>query len=306
MIAKILYFCFAMILCTPVFSFDWLSYREVAISNAEALRQFDVLLVVEQFSSHENKRLKRRTRLALDFDLNQCFCFDVQEIEDTTIPSDVKVIVLSGLAVFDGKAGIYRRFPGNGSPQQVNDLFDFLGGVMRVADLRCVGLGRFPETFSCRGEITGFERALKNRARLPSGNVERYETVLQNRNHTRVLFTNDNAEARYDFDGKTSMPTLISTYVGAKNQRLLYDEQVFHWKEIDGLFLPFSISTNAIKERNNLGVPVKEEFKSAEAHWFFVNKPLDKQLLSLVDEPALPSLMKLVDPASSGADSLLK
>lgn len=306
MISRVISCFVAVTLCAPVFSSDWLAYREVAISNAEAIRQFDVLLVMEQFSSHENKSLKRRTRLVLDFDLNQCFCFDVQEMEDTTIPSEPKVMVLSRLAVFNGRVGTYRQFPGGGLPEQINDLFEWLGGVMRIPDLRCVGLGRFPETFSCRGQALGFEQNLKNRARIPVANVERYETVLQNRNHTRIVFASDKVEARYDFDGKTSMPTVISTSVGAIDQRLLYDEQVFHWKEIDGLYLPIAISTNAIKQRDNLGVPVKEEFKTAEAHWFSINQPLNKKLLDHADEPSLPKLMKLVDPASSGADSLLK
>ncbi len=305
MITRALSCVIAMLICGPVISSDWLSYREFAISNAEAIRQFDVLLVMEQFSSHENKRLKRRTRLALDFDLNQCFCFDVQEFEDTTIPGAPKVMVLSGHAVFDGKSGIVRRFPGGGS-NEVHDLFEILGGVLRIADLRCVGLGRFPETFSFRGELGCFERCVVNRARFPSSSVEMRETVLQNRNHTRVLFTNDKVEARYDFDGKTSMPTLVATYIGPINQRQFFSEQVFHWKEIEGLFLPISISSNAIKERNNLGIAVKEEFKSADAHWFSVNQPLDRKLINTELPDGLLALMKLVDPAASGADSLLK
>ncbi len=296
-----------LLICAPLRSSDWLTYRECAISNAESIRQFDVLFVVEHFNSDDEKRIKRKTRLALDFDLNQCVCFDVQEFEDGSIPGQPKVITLSKVLIFDAKSGVSRRFP-EGVSDNVDNLFLTLGASLKVADLRCVGLGRFPETFTFGQQLGCFDRCVRDRAIFPqsSKDVGMRESVLQNRNYVRVLFTNDKIEQRYDFDGKTSMPTAISTYVGAINQRQHFSEQSFSWKEMDGLHLPVSVSVNSVKKRGDLGIVVREEFQSAQMHWFTVNQPLDKELLNVGRQGGLPMLMKLVDPAASGADTLLK
>lgn len=305
MITKTLILLIVILTSGYVRSNDWLSYRDNAISNAEVIRQFDVLIKLEEFGLQGNKKLTRWIRLAIDFDRSQCFCFDLHELDDTQRTNANVRQTRSIVAILDGKSGIIREYPsGNSGP-----LHSFSRSLknLDVPDLRCVGLGRFPEGFSGEGEIKGFEAHVANRARFPdSHGVPRTESVIHNRNHVRILYTNDKAEARYDFDSKSSMPKQISFFQGPLGQRLLLDEEHFDWTERDGLFLPNLIMKSYVRKRNELGMAIDEDIKSAEVHWFSVNKALDIALLKLELTSELSSLLKLVDPLTCGADSIIK
>ncbi len=290
----------------PCFAEDgtaWADSRTTLIANAETWRQFDLMIRSEVFvldseTPFEDKVGSRTifTRMAVDFDKEQCFCF-MSGIGQASDERFDRVGICN-----NGTTG-YREFPGGASNLQsgINQLLH----RMYVPDLRCLALCDYPASFQVDSSFDGFEY---QRRMGPNGSPDNSKFKFKSttmKDAVDLTLEGKHVAFKYRFSPKTNMPLGIRSFRAATDPWTLEKQEDFQWQEKEGIFLPTEIGRDFPYSRKIDGKLVP--FRKAEIvqiHWLSLNQPLDPKLFELSTVNDISKLRKLIDPVACGADRL--
>jgi hypothetical protein len=284
-------------------SIELADVRSTVIANAETWRQFDLLMRSETFILESEAPLEDKvgsrtifTRLGVDFDKEQCFCF-MSGIGQSSDERFDRVGICN-----NGTTG-YREFPGGASNLQSG--ITQLLHRMYVPDLRCLALCDYPASFQVDSSFDGFEY---QRRMGPNGSPDNSKFKFKSttmKDAVELTLEGKHVAFKYRFSPKTNMPLGIRSFRVATDPWTLEKQEDFQWQEKEGIFLPTEIGRDFPYSRKIDGKLVP--FRKAEIvqiHWLSFNQPLDPKLFELSTVNDISKLRKLVDPVACGAERL--
>lgn len=275
----------------PVLSGEFERFRDIAISNAQCIKQFDVSLSLEVIDLDEPDFDFRYTcRMALDLDKNLGFCAVMSHRRLITEEAGSKrdnrqpsAEVLAGIS--DSKNCVVRGVGGNTSVFR-GDLHSVLYSC-QIYDPRCIGILNFPARFPALKEKDGFELLVKQRTQ-PMGLPERSEIKD---GIVRVTHAEPSGRREYRYNSNSLVPERITIYTEVSGSLHPCLEEIYTWEEREGILLPVRIVCEQSLPNTANGTN-SESYSSAELRWRSLNCPLDEKLL----DPKLASdVSKIVD-----------
>jgi hypothetical protein len=296
------------IYCEADDSVELADLRTALISNGQTWRQFDILMRSETFVLEpdvspevvKNVNCTTFTRVAVDFDKDECFCFVSGKHSLADIQFD-RVGICK-----DGNTGI-REFPGQagnlkfGSRELLHTFF--------VPDLRCLSLQDYPVRFQIDASRGGFDQeVLRGPHFSPDPTRLRIRSSRQ-KDSIELLIEGTIGATRLRYHPKTSMPIGIQSFRKSTIPWTLEAREDYTWEERDGVYLPIEIGRDqpdsvdsSTKDIDNLTRYRRAEI--VQIHWLSFNRPLDPKLFELSTVNDISKLRKLIDPVACGADRL--
>ena len=284
-------------------SIELADVRSTVIANAETWRQFDLLMRSETFVLNSDVTIEKKegsrtifTRLSVDFDREQCFCF-MSGVGQSSDERFDRVGICN-----NGTTG-YREFPGGASNLQSG--ITQLLHRMYVPDLRCLALCDYPASFQVDSSFDGFEY---QRRMGPNGSPDNSKFKFKSttmKDAVELTLEGKHVAFKYRFIPKTNMPLGIKSFRVATDPWTLEKQEDFQWQEKEGIFLPTEIGRDFPYSRKIDGKLVP--FRKAEIvqiHWLSLNQPLDQKLFELATVNDISKLRKLIDPELCGAERL--
>ncbi|MCU0714338.1 MAG: hypothetical protein MUC43_19975 [Pirellula sp.] len=276
---------------SPVLSGEFERFRDIAISNAQCIRQFDVSLSLEVIDLDEPDLEFRHTcRMALDLDKNLGFCAVMSQRRLVSEEAGSKKSSRYGSAevmagISDSKNCVVRGFGGNSNMFR-GDLHSVLYSC-QIYDPRCIGIVNFPSQFPALKESDGFELLVKQRTQ-PIGLPERSEVKD---GIVRVTHTEPNGRREYRYNAATLVPERITIYTEVNGSLHPCVEEIYTWEEKEGIMLPVRVVCEKSLPNGANGTK-SESYCSAELTWRSLNRPLDEKLL---DSKMISDVSKIVD-----------
>lgn len=293
-------------------------YREATLANSTCLKSFDVNMNFNMFTSKAEggglSAVEYTARLAVDLDQQTMFGVTTCKLErearqkvegEATQPAikdsslresenDEKhstITILSSLLIHDGK-GYDHRLPGVSRFRGQKVEFDTGYKLLMIPEFRGVGLVDFPE--GCNS--LRYAEISKQRAQLiiPQG----YETQTDLHDST-IVFRARNGDRRlnYSYNTISLQPERILYELQVDGQWIPEIEEIYSWKEIDGVYVPEQILRSESSVVNSkLTV---ETYHSLTISWQSVNQGVDKRLLDPKKVSDLDFLRKLIAEAEA-------
>ena len=338
------YFAIAVVLiCTwnfPVSCFGQskdVSLLSSTVLNAQALRSFDVLIrheVVKDIAPDDFDIAINLTRLRFDWD-NQRFLGISKISMDTMMEgADGKgerksSLHAQGIVSVDGLHSV-GPIPGRivASSGDVRAAFYRAG----LTDVRFIGLGRYPQSFSAQSDIGTFENVasvIQNASNIEETKAAGEYFALR---HSIPMVNNpqEMTVTSWHIALDSLMPIHMENSIHrVKGNQRVVDRSFFEdyqWKEYEGVYVPIEVIGNSIasslprkyrhlsnKEKheridelraNGIDYVKHEVSTSVHLHWFSVNKPLAPELFDKSSLRSMAECQKLVDPHASGAVTL--
>ncbi len=284
-------------------SIELADVRSTVIANAETWRQFDLLMRSETFVLNSDVTIEKKegsrtifTRLSVDFDREQCFCF-MSGVGQSSHERFDRVGICN-----NGSTG-YREFPGGASNLQsgVTQLLHH----MFVPDLRCLSLCDYPDRYQIEARRGGFElqRLLGPRFFPEDSNFK--TTLSPQKNAVELTLEGQNVAFKLRFSPKSNMPIAFKSFRTSSVPWKLENQEDYQWEEKDGVFLPIEVGKDSPESLEVDGKLVMyRQSEIVQIHWLSFNQPLDQKLFDLSTVNDISKLRKLIDPELCGADRL--
>jgi hypothetical protein len=305
----------------PIFGQDFSEvnyYREATLANSTCLKSFDVNMNFSMFTSKAEggglSAVEYTARLAVDLDQQSLFGVTTCKLEreagpkedgeasqpankDSSLLESEKdekqntITIMSSLLIHEGK-GYDHRLPGVSRFRGQKVEFDTGYKLLMIPEVRGVGLVDFPE--GCNS--LRYAEISKQRAQLiiPQG----YETQTDLRDSTIAFRARDgDRRLNYSYNTISLQPEKILYELQVDGQWIPEIEEIYSWKEIDGLYVPEQILRSESSIVNSkLTV---ETYHSLTISWQSVNQGIDKGLLDPKKVSDLEFLRKLVAEAEA-------
>jgi hypothetical protein len=283
------------------------------LTNGESWNRYDVLINIECIvpirketlggkilDSDERRPFTRSVRLAIDHKTEEVFMFSKMDIRDVPPDSELGlakdgVVSISELVCVTGRKVYRMNFPGGDPTNGGIAPYMVAMQMSSVPDLRCIGLGGLSATF---GPMGSFERCLLLRAK-PWNSKDEREYVAETKGEIQFTRTGkSNIVATQQFSKATMMPIRLNVVETIGNDKVTLVDELYTWKEFDGVFVPDSVSneeTQVISNDHRVNV-----YQSLETRWVSFGEPINPELIELAAAKDYSKLLKCLDPAALG------